>query len=145
MPAFAQQALAVGRLRHRRQITFDHIAGAGAAIASGQGYGYDDSGTTSTESTATTPTTTSPKGTTVKLGHSRLGTYLVSANGLALYLFAKDTGRTSKCTGACAKAWPPLLIKSPGKIYPKGIDPKILGYVERADGHCQVTTRSSFG
>ena len=30
-------------------------------------------------------------------------------------------------------------MKSPGKIFPKGINPKILGYVERADGTCQVT------
>ena len=71
----------------------------------------------------------------------QIGTYLADGAGRTLYVFDNDTSRPPKsnCNGDCAKAWPPLLIKSPGKIYPKGVDPKILGYVERADGHCQVT------
>jgi predicted lipoprotein with Yx(FWY)xxD motif len=71
----------------------------------------------------------------------QIGTYLADGAGRTLYVFDNDTADPPKsnCNGDCAKAWPPLLIKSPGKIYPKGVDPKILGYVERADGHCQVT------
>ncbi|MFI7539793.1 hypothetical protein [Actinoplanes sp. NPDC049599] len=70
-----------------------------------------------------------------------IGTYVTDGAGRTLYRFDEDSNKPPKatCNGACAKAWPPLLIKSPGKIFPKGIDPKILGYVERADGHCQVT------
>lgn len=73
--------------------------------------------------------------------NARIGTYLADGAGRTLYVFDNDTAKPPKsnCNGDCAKAWPPLLIKSPGKIYPKGVDPKILGYVERADGHCQVT------
>ena len=70
-----------------------------------------------------------------------VGQVLTDQNGMTLYRFDKDTAKPPKsnCDGDCAKAWPPLLIKSPGKIFPKGINPKIIGYVERADGHCQVT------
>jgi predicted lipoprotein with Yx(FWY)xxD motif len=71
----------------------------------------------------------------------KIGTYLADGAGRTLYVFDNDTSRPPKsnCNGDCAKAWPPLLIKSPGKIFPKGVNPKIIGYVERADGHCQVT------
>ena len=70
-----------------------------------------------------------------------IGTYVTDGAGRTLYRFDEDSNKPPKatCNGACAKAWPPLLIKSPGKIFPKGINPKILGYVERADGTCQVT------
>jgi predicted lipoprotein with Yx(FWY)xxD motif len=70
-----------------------------------------------------------------------IGTYVTDGAGRTLYRFDEDGNKPPKatCNGDCAKAWPPLLIKSPGKIFPKGINPKILGYVERADGHCQVT------
>ncbi|MEV8504224.1 hypothetical protein AB0368_05235 [Actinoplanes sp. NPDC051475] len=73
--------------------------------------------------------------------NAQIGTYVTDGAGRTLYRFDKDDNKPPKatCNGDCAKAWPPLLIKSPGKIFPKGIDPKILGYVERADGHCQVT------
>jgi len=72
---------------------------------------------------------------------TQFGTYVADGAGRTLYRFDNDSAKPPKstCNGACAKTWPPLLIKSPGKIYPKGINPKILGYVERADGHCQVT------
>nr|BFE77046.1 hypothetical protein GCM10020092_103470 [Actinoplanes digitatis] len=70
-----------------------------------------------------------------------IGTYVTDGASRTLYRFDEDSADPPKatCNGDCAKAWPPLLIKSPGKIYPKGINPKIIGYVERADGHCQVT------
>jgi len=72
-----------------------------------------------------------------------IGTYVADGAGRTLYRFDEDSTRPPKatCNGDCAKAWPPLLIKSPGKIYPKGINPKIIGYVERADGTCQVTIK----
>ena len=36
------------------------------------------------------------------------GTIWVDSRGFALYTFAKDTAGVSKCTGACAIAWPPF-------------------------------------
>jgi predicted lipoprotein with Yx(FWY)xxD motif len=73
--------------------------------------------------------------------NEQIGTYVADGAGRTLYRFDNDTNKPPKsnCNGDCQKAWPPLLIKSPCKIFPKGVDPKILGYVERADGHCQVT------
>ena len=73
--------------------------------------------------------------------NDQIGDYVSDGAGRTLYRFDDDsaTPPRSVCNGDCAKTWPPLLIKSPGKIYPNGINPKILGYVERADGHCQVT------
>jgi len=70
-----------------------------------------------------------------------IGTYVTDGAGRTLYRFDEDSAKPPKatCNGDCAKTWPPLLIKSPGKIFPDGINPKILGYVERADGRCQVT------
>ena len=92
-----------------------------------------------------------PKQKSITVGHhnvelnatlsTQFGTYVADGAGRTLYRFDSDSAKPPKstCNGACAKTWPPLLIKSPGKIYPKGLNPKILGYVERADGHCQVT------
>jgi predicted lipoprotein with Yx(FWY)xxD motif len=73
--------------------------------------------------------------------NDQIGTFVADGAGRTLYRFDNDTNKPPKstCNGSCATAWPPLLIKSPGKIFPKGIDPKLIGYVERADGHCQVT------
>ncbi|MEU6202733.1 hypothetical protein ABZ814_03980 [Micromonospora musae] len=70
-----------------------------------------------------------------------IGTYVADGKGMTLYRFDKDKAKPSKsnCNGDCAKTWPPLLIKSPGQIYPSGINPQLIGYVERADGTCQVT------
>jgi predicted lipoprotein with Yx(FWY)xxD motif len=66
---------------------------------------------------------------------------VTDSRGMTLYRFDEDTANPSKatCAGACAEKWPPLLVKSPGKIYTVGVDPSLVGYVERPDGTCQVT------
>jgi predicted lipoprotein with Yx(FWY)xxD motif len=71
----------------------------------------------------------------------QIGDYLTDGAGRTLYVFDDDSSNPprSACNGSCAIAWPPLLIKSPGKIYPNGVNPEIIGYVERADHTCQVT------
>jgi D-xylose transport system substrate-binding protein len=53
--------------------------------------------------------TTSAQPASVKVADSKLGKILVDAQGRTLYMFSKDSGTTSACTGACAQAWPPLL------------------------------------
>jgi predicted lipoprotein with Yx(FWY)xxD motif len=35
----------------------------------------------------------------------------VDARGRTLYLFEKDTGRRSRCSGSCASLWPPLTTR----------------------------------
>ena len=70
-----------------------------------------------------------------------IGTYVTDGAGRTLYRFDADTAKPPKstCNGDCARVWRPMLIKSPGKIYPYGVNPKTVGYVERADHTCQVT------
>jgi predicted lipoprotein with Yx(FWY)xxD motif len=73
--------------------------------------------------------------------NAQIGTYVTDGAGRTLYRFDNDSNKPPKttCKGDCATAWPPLLIRSPGKIFPDGVDPKIVGFVERGDGTCQVT------
>ena len=64
---------------------------------------------------------------------SRFGTILFDKRGFVLYAFTSDKKSKSTCYGACAKAWPPYLVKGPA---PKG---KLLGTTRRANGTRQVT------
>ena len=41
------------------------------------------------------------------------GSILVDGQGRTLYLFEKDNGTTSTCTGACAQVWPALTAAQP--------------------------------
>jgi predicted lipoprotein with Yx(FWY)xxD motif len=70
-----------------------------------------DAGTTTT--VAATPTTgaggAAAAGATVAVASDpKLGSLLVGPNGHTLYLFEKDQGTTTACTGGCASAWPAL-------------------------------------
>jgi predicted lipoprotein with Yx(FWY)xxD motif len=42
-----------------------------------------------------------------------LGTILTDGRGYTLYIFEGDRGTRSRCTGACARAWPPLTNTTP--------------------------------
>jgi predicted lipoprotein with Yx(FWY)xxD motif len=67
-----------------------------------------------------------------------LGTVLVDSQGRTLYLFQKDTGTKSMCSGACASAWPPL--RASGKpTAGSGANASMLGTTPRSDGKPQVT------
>jgi predicted lipoprotein with Yx(FWY)xxD motif len=75
---------------------------------------------------------------TVKLRSTKLGKVLVDAKGRTLYLFEKDKGAKSACSGACAKAWPPLLTQGKPKAA-GGARAAMLGTTKRSDGTTQVT------
>lgn len=67
----------------------------------------------------------------------KLGKILVDANGRALYLFEKDTGGKSSCSGSCASVWPPLTAS--GKPAPGGgVSASALGTTSNG-GKTQVT------
>jgi predicted lipoprotein with Yx(FWY)xxD motif/plastocyanin len=94
-----------------------------------------------TQVTAATqaPAANSSSGPTVKVGQSgSLGTFLVDAKGMTLYLFLKDTPNTSNCYDACAQNWPPLLT-SGSPVAGDGLDAAKLGTTARTDGTMQVT------
>src|SRR4051794_15688569 len=69
---------------------------------------------------------------------TKLGKILVNSKGATLYLFMKDKKGKSACSGACAKAWPPLLTKGRPKVSGGAASAK-LGTTRRADGTTQVT------
>jgi predicted lipoprotein with Yx(FWY)xxD motif len=68
---------------------------------------------------------------------SGLGSVLVDSEGLTVYEFAKDTGSTSTCYGACAQNWPPVVAE--GKPSGEGETASHLGTTKRKDGSVQVT------
>jgi predicted lipoprotein with Yx(FWY)xxD motif len=74
----------------------------------------------------------------VTTGGSAYGTVLVDRRRQAIYLFEPETGRTPRCYGACAAAWPPVLTD--GLPRARGqVRNGLLGTVERRDGSLQVT------
>ena len=72
-------------------------AQAGAAVAA-PGGDRRPSGASGSGSGATVITTAT----------TSAGTVLTDGSGRAVYLWVKDTGNTSACSGACAGAWPPV-------------------------------------
>jgi predicted lipoprotein with Yx(FWY)xxD motif len=88
--------------------------------------------------TAATPKTSSGASATVGVANSSLGSILVDSTGRTLYLFKADVGTKSACTGACATAWPPLLVT--GKpAAGTGLTASKLGTIVRSGGTRQVT------
>ena len=64
---------------------------------------------------------------TLKVTHdAKLGDVLVDTNGRTVYMFEKDQGTMSVCTGACAVTWP--AVKASGTMaVGAGLDPSKLG------------------
>jgi predicted lipoprotein with Yx(FWY)xxD motif len=94
-------------------------------------------GSSSGSSTATAKTAGGSSA-TVTVANTGLGKILVDAKGRTLYLFAKDSGTKSTCSGECAAAWPPL--RTSGKpTAGGGANASLLGTTSRSDGQPQVT------
>jgi predicted lipoprotein with Yx(FWY)xxD motif len=72
------------------------------------------------------------------LDNAKLGKIVVDAKGRTLYLFEKDSGMTSNCSDACAKAWPPAVVTAKPTAGP-GIDATKLATTKRSDGSTQLT------
>ncbi|WP_067695263.1 hypothetical protein [Nocardia jejuensis] len=70
-----------------------------------------------------------------------VGPRVTDKDGRSLYRFDKDTADPSKsnCAGDCAVTWPPLLVTRGQTLYVQGIDLTRTGFIERADGTCQIT------
>jgi predicted lipoprotein with Yx(FWY)xxD motif len=87
---------------------------------------------------AAAPTTPSGQPATIGIATTGLGQILVNSQGRTLYLFQKDTGTTSTCTGACATSWPPLRATGQPAVG-RGANAALLGTTPRSDGGPQVT------
>ena len=66
------------------------------------------------------------------------GSVLTDGSGRAVYLWVKDSGSTSACSGACTGAWPP--VTTTGTVTASGgASASDLGTITRSDGSKQVT------
>jgi predicted lipoprotein with Yx(FWY)xxD motif len=76
--------------------------------------------------------------TVITTASSAAGTFLTTSSGRAVYLWVKDTGDTSACSGACAGAWPPVTTTGTATAA-GGAKASDLGTITRSDGTKQVT------
>jgi predicted lipoprotein with Yx(FWY)xxD motif len=74
---------------------------------------------------------------TVATRHTSLGDVLVDAHGRTLYLFEKDQGMTSACSGACASIWPPLTATR--AVAGSGLSAAKLSIAKQPGGASDVT------
>lgn len=75
---------------------------------------------------------------TVVVKASSFGRILFDGRGFVLYGFTRDPRGKSACSGACARAWPPYVVKSPARAG-LGVAARLLGTTKRKDGSVQVT------
>jgi predicted lipoprotein with Yx(FWY)xxD motif len=71
---------------------------------------------------------------------ANLGEVLTTSNKQAIYIWKSERKGKIRCTGACAKAWPPVLLKK-GVAVPRhhaGIK-GTFGTIRRPDGSRQLT------
>jgi predicted lipoprotein with Yx(FWY)xxD motif len=74
----------------------------------------------------------------VSVHRSTYGRILFDGRGFVLYSFSHDPRNRSTCSGACATAWPPYLVKHAPSAR-SGAKALLLGTVRRADGKLQAT------
>ena len=97
--------------------------------------GGDDQGS---GATATTAVAQQAAEGTVAVASTGLGEVLVDAKGRTLYVFTKDKGDQSVCSGKCAAAWPALTVTgaaTPGT----GVQASLLSTSKQTNGSTQVT------
>jgi predicted lipoprotein with Yx(FWY)xxD motif len=107
-----------------------------AAVVAGCGSGSNSTNaSTSGGSTMKQPA----QAATVKTASaSDLGMILVDGQGRTIYLFQRDTGPTSTCSGACIAAWPAVTTHGTPSAA-GGVAAGKLGVTKRSDGTTQVT------
>jgi predicted lipoprotein with Yx(FWY)xxD motif len=97
--------------------------------------GGNDQGSGSTATTAAAQQATEA---TVAVASTALGEVLVDGKGRTLYVFTRDKGDQSVCSGKCAAAWPALTVSgaaTPGT----GVQASLLSTAKQANGSTQVT------
>ncbi|MFL5917735.1 MAG: hypothetical protein ACJ74X_03330 [Gaiellaceae bacterium] len=75
---------------------------------------------------------------TVKAQPSSYGRILFDGRGFVLYGFTRDPRGKSACSGSCATAWPPYLVKSRPHAG-AGAARRLLGTTRRRDRSLQAT------
>ncbi|MFD9052941.1 hypothetical protein [Streptomyces zaomyceticus] len=69
----------------------------------------------------------------------KIGPVVTDMAGFTIYRFTQDGQKPPKsaCEGECAKLWPP--VPAQGAQLPPGLDPTLLGSLDRPDGTKQLT------
>ena len=93
---------------------------------------------TSPSSTTSTSSSGGSGAESIGTAKGSMGTYLTADEGRAVYLWVADSGGKSACSGACAKAWPPVETKGQPTAE-GGVAAADLGTISRSDGSQQVT------
>jgi predicted lipoprotein with Yx(FWY)xxD motif len=124
------------------------LAASAALFAACAGGGATTAPATTTPAT-TTPATVAPatmapetqaaSGLLALGSHPSVGSYVIGANGMSLYLFTNDTGSASTCTGECAVNWPPLIVAAASDATAGPGISGAVGTITRDDGTLQVT------
>jgi predicted lipoprotein with Yx(FWY)xxD motif len=112
-------------------------AGAGLVLGALALAGCGSSGGSSSTGSPAPPKTASGRPATLGVSSGALGSILVDSHGRTLYLFQRDSGRRSACTGACATGWPPLRVTGRPTIG-EGAKASIVATSARSDGAAQV-------
>ncbi|HEX4188033.1 MAG TPA: hypothetical protein VHY83_09065 [Solirubrobacteraceae bacterium] len=120
----------------RRSTSVGALGAGGLALLAAAAAGCGGGGATAATSAA--PKTASGQTATVGVSNSGLGQILVDSQGRTLYLFKADQGTKSACTGACAGAWPPLLVTGKPTVG-SGVNASLVGTSTRPEGKTQVT------
>jgi predicted lipoprotein with Yx(FWY)xxD motif len=85
-----------------------------------------------------TPSATAAGRASVAVGKSSYGLILFDGRGYALYAFTSDSRGRATCYGACAKGWPPYIVKA-RPAAGKGTNAALTGVTRRSNGRLQAT------
>jgi predicted lipoprotein with Yx(FWY)xxD motif len=112
------------------------VASIGAVAVLAAGCGSGGSGPSS--SSAGSSPSHAGSGNTLTAKTTSLGRILTTDGGRTLYLFGKDKGPKSTCSGACAANWPPFTAAKKPAVSGGALSSDIA-LVGRSDGKMQVT------
>jgi predicted lipoprotein with Yx(FWY)xxD motif len=112
------------------------LAACGSPGGSPAGGSPQPHGSAGSSPVAHSPTAGGP---VLELRRTSLGIILTDGQGFTLYAFGADRGTTSRCTGACAAAWPPVTISATGVTVAGGAAQSLVGVITRVGGARQVT------
>ncbi|MFC8502306.1 hypothetical protein ACFUC1_08100 [Pedococcus sp. NPDC057267] len=101
---------------------------ASSSSAGGGRYGNPPAGSSGPAAASGAPTT----------GASRVGTILVTAQRMTMYVFAIDPRGQSRCTGSCATYWPPVPASDAPKHTVAGVT-ATFGSITRPGGTTQLS------
>ena len=114
------------------------IAVLATPLLAGCGSGSSSSGSSTSAAGSSTMTNQTSAATVKTASVSGLGTILVDGQGRTIYLFQRDTGSTSTCSGACIAGWPAVTTHGMPKAAGSVTAAK-LGVTKRSDGTMQAT------